>query len=86
SPFGSRLYYIITNFQTGTILGGHITITNIILNAIMIPLWGIKGAAAATLITQIFTNFIVPSFFKDIRIIVKYIIQAFLLKGVFRIK
>lgn len=31
---------------------------NIILNAAMIPVWGIVGAAIATLITQFFTNFV----------------------------
>lgn len=40
---------------------------NLILNAVMIPLWGVNGAAAATLVTQIFTNFIVGFFFPAIR-------------------
>lgn len=40
---------------------------NLILNAVMIPLWGVNGAAIATLVTQIFTNFIVGFFFKEIR-------------------
>lgn len=34
-------------------------LTNIVLNAVLIPLIGIYGAAAASLITQIFTNVIV---------------------------
>lgn len=59
-------------------------IVNIILNAIMIPIWGIRGAAIATLLTQVITNLIVPLFFKDIRVLVKYIAEAFLLKGVFK--
>ena len=33
-------------------------LTNVVLNALMIPYWGIMGAAAASLITQMFTNFI----------------------------
>lgn len=33
-------------------------LTNVALNALMIPHWGVMGAAAASLITQIFTNFI----------------------------
>ena len=37
-------------------LGG--AVTNIILNAVLIPFWGIYGAAAASLITQFFTNVI----------------------------
>lgn len=40
---------------------------NLILNAVLIPVWGINGAAFATLITQIFTNFIVGFFFREIR-------------------
>lgn len=42
-------------------------VCNLILNAVMIPIWGINGAAFATLLTQIFTNFIVGFFFKQIR-------------------
>lgn len=40
---------------------------NIIINLIMIPLWGIIGAAIASLITQIFTNVIVGYIIKPIR-------------------
>ena len=40
---------------------------NLVLNAVMIPLWGVNGAAIATLVTQIFTNFIVGFFFPEIR-------------------
>lgn len=40
---------------------------NLVLNALLIPLWGVNGAAFATLLTQIFTNFVVGFFFKDIR-------------------
>lgn len=40
---------------------------NLALNAVMIPMWGVNGAALATLLTQIFTNFVVGFFFKEIR-------------------
>lgn len=40
---------------------------NIVLNALMIPYWGIRGAAAASLITQFFTNFILGFMLKPIR-------------------
>ncbi len=40
---------------------------NLCFNAVMIPLWGINGAAVATLSTQIFTNFVVGFFIRDIR-------------------
>lgn len=55
---------------------------NIILNLAFIPLWGINGAAIATLVTQIVTNVIIPSIYKDTRENSKYILQGFLLKGV----
>lgn len=59
-------------------------LVNVIMNYLMIPKWGIRGAALATLLTQIITNLIVPLLFKDIRVLVKYIAEAFLLKGVFK--
>ncbi len=42
-------------------------IFNLAMNGIMIPVWGVNGAAFATLFTQIFTNAIVGFFFKDVR-------------------
>ncbi|HOA34320.1 MAG: flippase [Clostridiales bacterium] len=42
-------------------------LTNVILNLIFIPLWGINGAALTALITQIFTNFILGYIIKPIR-------------------
>ena len=40
---------------------------NILLNASLIPLWGMNGAAVATLVSQITTAFIAPLFFKETR-------------------
>lgn len=40
---------------------------NVVLNYILIPVWGISGAAFASLITQIFTNVIVGYIVKPIR-------------------
>ena len=40
---------------------------NVVLNALAIPVWGACGAAAASVVTQIFTNFIVGFFMKPIR-------------------
>lgn len=40
---------------------------NIMLNALLIPVWGARGAAAASLATQIFTNFLLGFFIKDLR-------------------
>jgi O-antigen/teichoic acid export membrane protein len=42
-------------------------LTNVLLNAIMIPVIGVMGAALASLITQIFTNVIVGYILKPIR-------------------
>ncbi len=42
-------------------------ICNIVLNLVLIPLWGILGAAAASLTTQLFTNVLLGFVFKGIR-------------------
>lgn len=42
-------------------------IANVVLNFILIPLFGINGAAIASLITQFFTNVIVSIFIRPIR-------------------
>lgn len=42
-------------------------VCNLALNGILIPVWGIGGAALATLLTQIITNFVVGFFFPEIR-------------------
>lgn len=42
-------------------------ISNIILNLLLIPTFGICGAAWATLVTQVLTNILIPFMFKDLR-------------------
>lgn len=42
-------------------------ITNVILNIILIGIWGIEGAALASVITQVFTNFIIGFVLKPIK-------------------
>lgn len=42
-------------------------VVNVILNTILIPIFGISGAALASLFTQIFTNVIVGYIFNDLR-------------------
>ena len=42
-------------------------VLNIVMNAFMIPLWGACGAALASLLTQLFMNFIFGFIFKPIR-------------------
>lgn len=58
-------------------------IINVILNYLFIPMMGAAGAAVASLITQIFTSIIIPSFFKEMRSNTKLMVEAILLKDVF---
>ena len=58
-------------------------ITNVVLNVIMIPLWGASGAAFASLLTQISTILVFPALIKDLRPNVKLMVDAILLKKVF---
>ena len=57
-------------------------VLNVILNYLLIPIYGPGGAAAATLITQIFTAVFAPALFKETRIYTKYVLQALFLKGI----
>ncbi len=57
-------------------------VLNLVLNYMLIPAWGAAGAAAATLITQFTTAVVAPLFFRGTRIHTKYVIEAFLLKGI----
>lgn len=55
-------------------------IMNVILNLIFIPIWGMVGAASASLCTQILTSMILPLFFKPMRANLRLIIDAFLFR------
>lgn len=57
-------------------------IMNVVLNYLLIPEFGPGGAAAATLVTQIFTAVLAPALFKETRIYTKYVLEAFVLKGI----
>jgi O-antigen/teichoic acid export membrane protein len=52
-------------------------VVNLILNYVMIPVWGINGAAVATLITQIITSMIAPLLFKETRYHTLIVLRAF---------
>lgn len=58
-------------------------VVNVILNYLMIPVWGTVGAAAATLITQITTAVIAPLLFKETRVHTKYVWESFAFKWYF---
>lgn len=59
-------------------------IVNVVLNYFLIPIYGIEGAAMATLITQITTCILAPLLFKETRIHTKYVLESFLLKGIIK--
>lgn len=64
-------------------LYGGAAITNVLMNAIMIPLWGASGAALASLLTQISTILLFPALIKDLRPNVKLMLDAVCFKDVF---
>lgn len=57
-------------------------ITDVVLNAALIPVFGINGAAIATLITHLMIQIIMPYVYKDTREIAVSIIQGALLRDV----
>ena len=57
-------------------------IANVFLNYICIPIWGMNGAAFASLITQILTSIVIPYFIKDMRPNVRLMIEAIMLKKI----
>lgn len=65
--------------QVTTLLGA---ILNIVFNYFFIGLWGIVGAALASLLTQIFANFILMAIIPDLRKGFKIMIEGIILKGI----
>jgi len=59
-------------------------ILNVGLNYMFIPLMGAAGAACASLVTQVFTSILLPACFKAMRPNAKLMLEAIMLKGVFR--
>lgn len=51
-------------------------VTNITLNILLIPIIGIVGAAAASVLTETVTNIIVPLFFREMRPVVKLMLKS----------
>lgn len=57
---------------------------NVVLNLVLIPIWGISGAAIASLLTQIITNVVLCFIFREIRPTLKYLKHGMNIKNVFR--
>ena len=57
-------------------------VVNVVLNYLLIPKFGPGGAAAATLATQIFTSVLAPAMYRETRVYTKYVLEAFVLKGI----
>ncbi len=57
-------------------------VCNVVMNITFIPIWGINGAAIATLITQILANLIIPITFKNTRSYSKEVVNAVFFKNI----
>lgn len=57
-------------------------VLNILLNLLMIPVWGAVGAAAASLITQVFTSIAIPYMIPAMRPNAKLMTEAFMLRKI----
>ena len=57
-------------------------VLNVILNAVLIPLWGETGAAAASLITQVSTIFVFPVLIRELRPNVKLMLEGILFQKI----
>ena len=55
---------------------------NVVLNLALIPPWGASGAAAASLITQISTTFLLPAVIKPLRLNCRLMLDAVFLRDV----
>jgi O-antigen/teichoic acid export membrane protein len=60
-------------------------ISNILLNYILIPIYGGFGAAAATLVCQIIVSLVAPSLFKETRVCTVMMLKAFRLEGLINV-
>lgn len=59
-------------------------LSNVLLNFLLIPVWGASGAAAASLAAQAVTTVVAPFFLKGLRENGKLMLDAVLLKGVLK--
>ncbi|MGD6991115.1 flippase [Sutcliffiella horikoshii] len=59
-------------------------VSNILLNIALIPIWGGKGAAIATVATQVISNLVIPLFISKIRLTSIMIFKSFIFKGLWK--
>lgn len=57
---------------------------NVVLNLVLIPIWGITGAAIASLLTQIITNVVLCFIFREIRPTLKYLKNGMNILNIFQ--
>lgn len=55
---------------------------NVVLNATLIPIMGINGAALATVIAQFTSAIVAPTFYKETRIHTKYVLESFIFRKI----
>lgn len=67
--------------QLTTLVGA---ITNVVLNFVLIPIYGVVGAAAASLVTQVFANFILLLIIPQLRENFFIICDAIMLRGIIK--
>lgn len=60
------------------------SVVNFVMNLIMIPSFGVNGAAFATLLTQIVNSLIAPLFYKETRVHTLLVIDAFFFRWRFK--
>jgi O-antigen/teichoic acid export membrane protein len=68
-------------YLTGLYVGA--AVTNVLLNLILIPLWGTAGAAFASLMAQVLTSIVFPLFIKNLRPNAKLMLEAIMFKDIF---
>lgn len=57
-------------------------ITNVLMNLLFIPIFGIGGAAIATVITQMITTFVMPFVLRETRRFAQLLLQALFLRNI----
>lgn len=56
-------------------------VSNVVLNFLLIPLWGANGAALASLCAQLLTGFVLPFFIRDLKPNARLMLDSILLKN-----